>query len=55
MIKELDYVRTKDGRQGTVVLIFTIPNLAYEIEFDGAEETETILPEAIIEVIESYG
>jgi hypothetical protein len=53
-IKELDYVKTKDGRTGTVMLIHYRPRLAYEIEFDGAEMTEAVLPQEIIEIIERY-
>lgn len=55
LAKELDYVRTRDGRTGTIVLAFTVPNIAYEIEFDGSEgETETVLPSDIVEIIQSY-
>lgn len=55
IIKELDYVKTKSGKQGTIVMVFTKPDLAYEIEFDGANgETETVVPGEITEILKSY-
>ncbi len=51
-IEELDVVRTKDGREGTVVHVFDTKDLprAYEIEFDDGE-LETIEEDKISEVI----
>lgn len=56
LAKELDYVRTKDDRKGTIVMEFSKPNVAYEIEYDGSDgDTDTILPDDIVEVIARYG
>jgi hypothetical protein len=52
IVKELDYVRTKDGRMGTIMLEYTVPDVAYEIDYDGQEETEVVKP---ADIIESYG
>lgn len=51
-IKELDVLKTKDGREGTVVHVFNIKGLprAYEIEFDNGE-LETIEENRVSEVI----
>ncbi|ABB15838.1 hypothetical protein [Carboxydothermus hydrogenoformans] len=51
-IDELDVVRTKDGREGTVVHVFDVKDLpkAYEVEF-GDGELETIEEDKISEVV----
>lgn len=51
-IEELDVIRTKDGREGTVVHVFDVKDLpkAYEVEFDDGE-LETIEEDKISEVI----
>ncbi|MBT1279312.1 DUF4926 domain-containing protein [Thermoanaerobacter sp. CM-CNRG TB177] len=51
-IRELDVIKTKDGREGTVVHIFDVIGLpkAYEVEFDDGE-LETIEEDKISEVI----
>ncbi|MGI1692104.1 MULTISPECIES: hypothetical protein [Thermoanaerobacter] len=51
-IDELDVVKLKDGREGTVVHVFDTKDLprAYEIEFDDGE-FETIEEDKISEVI----
>ena len=56
VINELDCIRLKNGREGTVVMVFTVPNLAYEVEFDDYDGesddlTETVLPEEIEAII----
>jgi hypothetical protein len=53
-IKELDYIETQSGKKGTVVLIYSSPKVAYEVEFDGQEETETIEPGEIKKVLYSH-
>lgn len=51
-IKEYDLIKTKDGREGTVVLLYTKPRKAYEVEFiDSQGETETVEPEQIEKII----
>ena len=44
IVNELDVVRLKDGREGTIVMVHTVPRLGYEIEFEEEieEVTETI-------------
>jgi len=51
-IGELDVIKTKDGREGTVVHILDVEDLhrAYEVEFDDGE-IKTIQEEEISEVI----
>lgn len=51
-IEELDVIKTKDGREGTVVHIFDVKDFprAYEVEFDDGE-IKTIQEEEISEVI----
>lgn len=51
-IEELDVIRTKDRREGTVVHVFDVKDLpkAYEVEFDDGE-LETIEEDKISEVI----
>lgn len=52
-IKELDKVKTKDGRIGTVMGIYDGTD-GMEVEFlDTSPETETIDVEEIIEVIKN--
>ncbi|MBM7583175.1 hypothetical protein JOD02_002053 [Caldicoprobacter guelmensis] len=50
-IEELDVIKTKDGKEGTVVHVFDVKDLpkAYEIEFDNGK-LETI-PEEQISII----
>lgn len=49
---EFDVIRLADGREGTVVEVYRVPDLplAYEVEFDEGE-TETVKPENIKEII----
>lgn len=51
-IEELDVIRTKDGREGTIVHVFKVEDLpqAYEVEFDDGE-LETIQEDQISQVI----
>lgn len=51
-IGELDVVRLKDGREGTVVEVYNVPNcpLAYEVEFDDGR-LETVQLSQIDKVI----
>lgn len=51
-IGELDVVRLKDGREGTVVEVYNVPNspLAYEVEFDDSR-LETVQLSQIDKVI----
>ncbi|WP_410770106.1 hypothetical protein [Fontibacillus sp. BL9] len=53
--EELDYVLTRTGRKGTIVLVHGAHE-AYEIEYydDGEWELETILPTDIAEIIVAY-
>lgn len=51
-VHELDVVRLKDGREGTVVYVHHVPGLplAYEVEFkDG--ELETVSSDDVQEVV----
>ena len=52
-INEFDVVRLKDGREGTVVFIFSEPRLAYLVEVPSGEEWEqvTVEPREIDRVI----
>lgn len=51
-VKVLDYVKTKSGRTGTIVEEFSIPQKAYEIEYDGSDgRFDTLLPDDIVEII----
>lgn len=45
---QFDVVRLKDGREGTVVEVYRLPDLplAYEVELDDGE-LETVKPEQI--------
>lgn len=51
-IHEFDVVRLKDGREGTIVEVYRLPNLplAYEVELDDGE-LETVRPEQVEKVI----
>lgn len=50
-IDEIDVVELVDGRTGTVLMIFTDPTLAYEVEFFETEwYLETVKPEQIAAV-----
>lgn len=52
-VNEHDVVRLKDGRKGTVVLVYDSPSLAYEVEIvqdDGDSELVTVKPQDIQEV-----
>lgn len=53
--KELDYVLTRSGRKGAIVLVYG-DHAAYEIEYfeDGEWELETIMPTDIAEIIVAY-
>ncbi|MDA8186649.1 MAG: hypothetical protein M0T85_00715 [Dehalococcoidales bacterium] len=53
MVREHDVVRLKDGREGTVVFVFSKPRLAYLIEVPSGEEWEqvTVEPAEIEQVI----
>jgi len=44
-IREFDVIRLKDGREGTVVFIFSEPRTAYLIEVPSGEEWEQITAE----------
>ncbi|MGO4375130.1 hypothetical protein AB4Z21_31120 [Paenibacillus sp. MCAF20] len=51
-VKELDYVRLKSGRRATILLVYTAPSEAYEIEYDGGNgEFDTCVPDDIVEII----
>ena len=53
-VKELDRVKTKDGRIGTVMLVLHDDNnkVGFEIEFDDNDpETETIDGDKVVEII----
>ena len=51
-ISEFDVVRLKDGREGTIVEVYRLPDLplAYEIELDDGE-LQTVKPEQVEKVI----
>ncbi|WP_054671739.1 hypothetical protein [Calditerricola satsumensis] len=51
-IGEFDVVKLKDGREGTVVEVYDVPDfpLAYEVEFDDGS-LETVQPSQIDKVI----
>ncbi len=54
-VKELDKIKTKDGRIGTVMLVLTAQDnsIGLEVEFDNtAPRTETIDITDVIEIIE---
>jgi len=44
-IREFDVIRLKDGREGTVVFIFSEPRTAYLIEVPSGEEWEQVTVE----------
>ncbi len=49
-IKECDRIKTKDGREGTVMLL--LDDTGLEVEFtDTAPETETIERSDVLEVL----
>lgn len=50
MPKELDVVRLRDGRKGTVVFVYR-NGVAYEIEFADPPSLINVGPEDIVEVI----
>jgi len=53
-VEELDIVRLKDGREGTVLEVFDKPGLplAYELEFDGPGwQLETVKADQVDKVI----
>ena len=51
-VQEFDVVQLKDGREGTIVHVFTEPQLAYLIEIsDKGGSIETFEPEQINKVI----
>jgi hypothetical protein len=51
-VKEYDVIKTKDGRTATVVLIHSVPDLAYEVEYEDAEgQTEAIQADQIDAII----
>jgi hypothetical protein len=56
--KEHDVVKTKDGREGTIVMEFTQPNHAYLIEYTDATDDEfpgvVIMPDDIVEITWSF-
>ena len=47
--KELDVVRLRDGRQCTILLEYTKPDIAYEVEF-GDGEFGVISPDDIVDI-----
>lgn len=51
-VHELDVVRLKDGRKGTVVCVYDVPGLPlmFEIEFEDGE-LETVSPGDVQEVV----
>jgi len=56
LAKEIDVVRLRNGRVGTIVLEYTTPEVAYEIEYmDSNGDLETIFPDDIVEIIASFG
>jgi hypothetical protein len=56
LAKEIDVVRLRNGRVGTIVHEYTNPEIAYEIEYAGSNgDFDTILPDDIVEIIASYG
>ena len=51
-VKELDVVELKGGQIGTVVYIFPLPSLAYEIEIEGKDgEMLTALPRDVRRIL----
>lgn len=51
-IQEHDIVKLKDGKEGTVVHIYTKPRRAFMIEMSDQEgEMVTVLPEDILEIV----
>lgn len=52
-VKELDVVKIKDSREGTVVHIYDQPELplAYEVEFGSKMQLETIAAEDVAKVV----
>ncbi|MFD1735927.1 hypothetical protein ACFSCX_05045 [Bacillus salitolerans] len=50
--RELDVVKTKDGREGTILLIYGDPVEAYEIEYAGGKgDTHTIPVDDVEELV----
>jgi hypothetical protein len=56
MINELDIVRLtadmphlglQEGAIGTVLMVHTAPSLAYEVEFQGMDDTVAVQPDCI--------
>ena len=52
-VKEHDVVRLKDGREGTVIHVFSSPRMAYLIETDeeNTDDWPTVEPKDIEKVI----
>lgn len=51
--KEHEVVKTKDGREGTVVHVYR-GSFAYEVEYDEGE-VETVYPEDVVKVVWRLG